>query len=1090
MSKEIFLSSSFSDHTRRACEWLESSNAREVLVVSNRWGAADDFAHQYAHRRGGHLGLHRFTLLQLATELASRDMAAQGLSPLTALGFQALCARTAHWCHSRDRLEYLQPVAGTPGFVRSLATTLREVRLQGLVPETLAAGGAPGRDLAELLRRFELELRERKLADFALVFRLAAAAAAEQHRFQRVPLLLLSLRVRNLAEKNFLSGLAGQADAVLALVLEGDDTSRSLLEAALGAATTNERARELASETAAEEDRLHRLRRFLFTLDSAAETPGEEDRSVEFFSEPGEGRECVEIARRIRFAAEAGVRFDRLAILLRDPDTYLPLVEDALHRAGIPGHFTHGTMRPDPAGRAFLALLECAAENLSASRFAEYLSLGQAPLPDQRGAPPRPTVPWVEPQDEQLCFKTALERQGAQDPLIPNLETDPVIAGNLRTPAQWEQLLVEASVIGGLERWRRRLQGLAAEWELQSKILQEGSAEERRLRERQRRLSDLQQFALPLVERLSGLPPEATWSKWIEILEQLAVSAVEKADSVLELLAELRPMGEVGPVSLHEVHRVLGDRLTLLRSRPDRDRYGQVLVATPEEVAGRSFEWVFLPGLAEGLFPKKALEDPLLLDEARTRVGLESALEQRRRAERLRLRMAVGAATSRLVISYSRMDLQQGRSRVPSFYALDIVRAAEGYLPDVHKLEKQAARASSTRLGWPAPRQPERAIDDAEYDLAVLEPLLKNPEPAPGTARFLLDVNQHLARSLRGRWLRWVSRRFNPADGLVEPVGKTRELLEQESLKKRSYSPTSLQNFAACPYKFFLYALQGLETRDEAVAIEQMDPLTRGALFHTVQFELLSALRSRGQLPIRDHNEAEALEQAAEILHRVTRQYEDKLAPAIPRIWRTEVTELESDLRGWIREQATDRSDWTPERFEFSFGLPRGPERDPESRAETARILNDFQVRGSVDLLEHSSSRGTYRVTDHKTGRAPQEKSVVVKGGELLQPLVYSLAVESLLGEPVEVGRLFYCTQRGDFRTLQVTVDSVNCDRLKTVLEIIEEAIVGGFLPAAPNDKACSFCDYRLICGPHEDKRSQRKDAQALARLYQLRALP
>ena len=50
---------------------------------------------------------------------------------------------------------------------------------------------------------------------------------------------------------------------------------------------------------------------------------------------------------------------------------------------GVPAWFDRGTRRPHPAGRAFLALLACAAEGLSASRFAEYLSLGQLPEPGQ-----------------------------------------------------------------------------------------------------------------------------------------------------------------------------------------------------------------------------------------------------------------------------------------------------------------------------------------------------------------------------------------------------------------------------------------------------------------------------------------------------------------------------------------------------------------------------------------------------------------------------------------------------------------------------------------------------------------------------------
>ena len=97
------------------------------------------------------------------------------------------------------------------------------------------------------------------------------------------------------------------------------------------------------------------------------------------FSAPGEGRECVEIARRVLREARRGVAFDRIAIALRAPQHYAGLLEHALARAGIPAYFERGTRRPHPAGRAFLALLRCAADNLSARRFAEYLSLGQVP---------------------------------------------------------------------------------------------------------------------------------------------------------------------------------------------------------------------------------------------------------------------------------------------------------------------------------------------------------------------------------------------------------------------------------------------------------------------------------------------------------------------------------------------------------------------------------------------------------------------------------------------------------------------------------------------------------------------------------------
>ena len=127
----------------------------------------------------------------------------------------------------------------------------------------------------------------------------------------------------------------------------------------------------------ADHNDLTQLARYLFSK----EPPPERKRSGElvWFSAPGEGRECVEIARRILKEADRGVRFDEMAIVIRSTQQYVGLLEHALSRAGVAAYFDRGTRRPDPTGRAFLAILSCATENFSAKRFAEYLSLAQVP---------------------------------------------------------------------------------------------------------------------------------------------------------------------------------------------------------------------------------------------------------------------------------------------------------------------------------------------------------------------------------------------------------------------------------------------------------------------------------------------------------------------------------------------------------------------------------------------------------------------------------------------------------------------------------------------------------------------------------------
>src|SRR5206468_2715892 len=109
---------------------------------------------------------------------------------------------------------------------------------------------------------------------------------------------------------------------------------------------------------------LDRLRANLFSPEPLPQA--DFDNSVVFFSAPGEGREAVEIARAILEHAPKGTRFDQMAVFIRTPAKYQAHLQAAFTRAGIPAYFARGSLRPDPAGRALLALLACAAEGLSA----------------------------------------------------------------------------------------------------------------------------------------------------------------------------------------------------------------------------------------------------------------------------------------------------------------------------------------------------------------------------------------------------------------------------------------------------------------------------------------------------------------------------------------------------------------------------------------------------------------------------------------------------------------------------------------------------------------------------------------------------
>src|SRR5262249_61534659 len=95
--------------------------------------------------------------------------------------------------------------------------------------------------------------------------------------------------------------------------------------------------------------------------------------------------------------------------------------------------------------------------------------------------------------------------------------------------------------------------------------------------------------------------------------------------------------------------------------------------------------------------------------------------------------------------------------------------------------------------------------------------------------------------SLRTRWARWRGR-FTSADGIVRVSDGTRETLAAARLGARAYSASALQKFAACPYQFFLSAICRLEPRPDVAPVVELDPATRGHLFHRVPADVMRPL--------------------------------------------------------------------------------------------------------------------------------------------------------------------------------------------------------------------------------------------------------
>jgi len=270
--------------------------------------------------------------------------------------------------------------------------------------------------------------------------------------------------------------------------------------------------------------------------------------------------------------------------------------------------------------------------------------------------------------------------------------------------------------------------------------------------------------------------------------------------------------------------------------------------------------------------------------------------------------------------------------------------------------------------------------------------------------------------------------------------------------------------------------------------LQMLDPLTRGHMYHAVLARFLRKGLSSALLPLTKSNLCEAQAMLDDTLRIAAAEYHEELAPAIESIWQDEVDLIRADLRGWLTQTAERTDGYLPEFIEFGFGLRVDGTRDPSSTPDAARLPGGWLLHGIIDLIEKHPS-GVRRITDHKTGKDRTAEGLIIQGGEVLQPILYSLAIEQLLGPGVIDGRLSFCTAAGGYSERVVAINSSSRRAATDVLETIDRALANSFLPAAPKKDACKYCDMIDVCGPHEERRVGGKDPRPLAALERLRSM-
>jgi RecB family exonuclease len=668
-----------------------------------------------------------------------------------------------------------------------------------------------------------------------------------------------------------------------------------------------------------------------------------------------------------------------------------------------------------------------------------------------------------EPILRQPLAKAALDllslrRRDFPASVVEDLSSSPYFASaSTGRAALWRRLITALGVRAGWLQWRGKLEPRAGgPVELYPHRVREG----------------LTGFAVPaadvaaLWEFVSGVRaslggPAATWSKRADEARALLAAHLEpprdasaaEGDAwrlVMDALDETAAFDRLGSSCAWEDFLDIFERKLSRATRSVGEGGLGVRALDAMDARGQRFRAVIVVGLKEKLFPRQVSEDPILRDAARSALRHPGGYWIGRKAagheeERLLFYLTVASARERLALVYPRSD-EAGRAEVPSTYLRELCRAA-GLPPPGEDDARRVPRPPAERLrGLVAARR-------TPAETALLCALDGGDPPAAleqgGVPARALAEGFALAAALNAPGP------LGPRDGLVPPPAAA-----LAAWRKSGLSPTALDEFAQCPFKFFAGRVLGLGEREEGAQRGELTAQARGQVYHSALERFYRTLPEgawSGRGDALAHLEAVLVETFAENDWRALGLY--------PLLWEASRLELSAHLRAFVA--------WDFARLRAGGYRPRLFEArlsgEPEGGAP-----GGVPWRGIADRVD-ADAGGRFRVIDYKTresGRWKKGLARLAAEGESHQIPFYAALAGRELGDGWSFagGELLFLESPDDEgRSMELTPEDWKNAREPFMAALTDkiERISAGRFPISPEDGErghCSWCEFPTVC--------------------------
>ena len=1015
----------------------------------------------------------RFILLPMLAELlGGAAMARDGRRPLTPVLENVLVRAVLE--QAGDPLAQVREHRSTQASVRDSFRQLRQVpdtvlrELENPALNPAEGSGSARREVVRLYRDFRKRTVDGWYDAEDMARTASAAVNADVARALRDLGLILFYLPHDLTpgQVNLIRALARRAPCAVLLGATGDaeaDATVNQLAATL---------RPLLSESGLSgcKDGQH------ISCSSSNPVNPDSDNTVLHVA-PDAHEELRRVIRGIMANAESGIPLHRMAVLYRMEPPYGSLVRDELDLAGIamagPGRKPLGDTA---AGRTLSGLLR--------------LSSGIGTDDALR-------------RDDIMAWLTGCPIRRPR-----NMERE------VFSPARWDAISRKAGVVRGLAQWRRELAAYANQMERDA----ESSTDEVSEARVEGMLSDAgtARGALLFVEDLAKdvQPPRPSTSSgramWGEFcrwadgllhkylrrnLSEDELAAKERIDRILQELPAADSLDS--EATLTAFRQVIEDSLQSPMGHIGATGEG-VFVAPFSAAIGMSFDAVWMVGMIEGSVPPPIGNDPLLPEKEWEEAGGPPVQDKRKGHERYGYLSALATAPRRS-LSFPVADPSLRRRAFPAPWLLEQASALEGNTVTSDSLLKlRRPWLTVTASMESSLSNLEVSADRHDYDLQrLLQWKREHHSTNPGRSDAILHPlvkDGPLARAAQ-------MSRSRASSSLTEFDGNLSSAAENArfALNLGSYplSPTSLETWAVCPFRYFLGRVLHLSALDDPEEEITISRLNRGSLVHEILEKFIEEAGVAGSLPVHGQGwSEESSRRLREIAHEVFQGYARRDLTGKMVLWQVEQQKVLAILDTFLEKDAELRKDYGSAQtlVETRFG-PTG------NWQEAVDEYTQIRFRGAIDRVDLEPGGAPALILDYKIGKAGSYKGLdtdSIDGGKRLQLSIYSLAAKQRFPDAESLPAIYWFIDPNEDnpaknfqRVPQKPFDINNPETLKRFREgvsAITEGIRNGVFPANPGPQGwsnnCAYCDFNTLCQSRRFRLWEQKKSDLLVSGY------